>query len=412
MSKGSRMHRSLPLSPRSALTGVTVGLVLASAGTAYASAPGHLAIRESGRSGQAPKVILKSRPPHKTKSTTAVLRFTGSPGGRFWCRLDGGRWQRCRSPRRYVSLGPGRHTVAIRAASRSGRAAGRPVSVAWTVRAAAGGNTPRMHVKYLGTDAGGVAAYNVTSPDDGTTPQILRVLKPTHPAHGVPHSFLYVLPVEPGVGTAYGDGLETLRQLDAQDKDNLTIIEPSIAGEPWYANNPSDPSIQYETFMADDLVPWVSKNLATSGKEQNWLIGFSKSGFGAQDLILKHPGVFTAAASWDFPADMDTYTSDHGGVVGDGADYGSDANFQANYRLSAAFLSAHKASFLSRNRIWIGGYAVFGTDVADYSALLTAEGIAHTTGRPQQMIHRWDSGWVPVALKALRKDGAALPPGP
>lgn len=37
------------------------------------------------------------------------------------------------------------------------------------------------------------------------------------------------------------------------------------------------------------------------------LIGFSKSGIGAQDLILRHPDLFTLAASWDFPANMATY---------------------------------------------------------------------------------------------------------
>ena len=57
---------------------------------------------------------------------------------------------------------------------------------------------------------------------------MLRVLHPTNPAHGVPHSFLYVLPVEAGLGNSFGDGLETLRGLDAQDQYNLTIIEPYI----------------------------------------------------------------------------------------------------------------------------------------------------------------------------------------
>ena len=37
--------------------------------------------------------------------------------------------------------------------------------------------------------------------------------------------------------------------------------------------------------------------------------------------------------------------------------YGTDANFQANYRLTPAFVDAHKAPFLSNNRIWIGGYS-------------------------------------------------------
>ena len=101
--------------------------------------------------------------------------------------------------------------------------------------------------------------------------------------------------------------MQTLLGLNAQNQYNLTIIEPTFGIDPWYADNPTDPNVQYETFMTQDLVPWVKQNLATTGSEQNWLIGFSKSGLGAQDLILKHPSVFTLAASWDFPADMSSY---------------------------------------------------------------------------------------------------------
>ena len=101
--------------------------------------------------------------------------------------------------------------------------------------------------------------------------------------------------------------MATLEAANAQNQYNLTIIEPSFAIEPWYADNPNDPNLQYETFMTSELVPWVKANLATTGTEQNWLIGFSKSGIGAQDLLLKHPDLFTLAASWDFPADMSSY---------------------------------------------------------------------------------------------------------
>jgi len=59
--------------------------------------------------------------------------------------------------------------------------------------------------------------------------------------------------------------------------------------------------------MATDLQPWVTANLGTTGAEQHWLIGFSKSGIGGQTLILRHPDKFTLAASWDFPADMVAY---------------------------------------------------------------------------------------------------------
>ena len=234
-------------------------------------------------------------------------------------------------------------------------------------------------------------------------------MAPTNPAPGVAHNFLYVLPVEAGLATSYGDGLETLRALDAQDQYNLTIIEPSFAIEPWYADNPTDLNLQYETFMTKDLLPWVTQNLAVTGHEQNWLIGFSKSGIGGEDLILKHPDLFTLAASWDFPADMSTYDQ-YGSSSANS--YGTDANFQANYRLTPAFVDAHKAAFLSSNRIWIGGYAAFQTDVSDYNTLLISEGIAHATETPQSMVHRWDSGWVPIALAALRQDSINLPAAP
>ena len=80
---------------------------------------------------------------------------------------------------------------------------------------------------------------------------------------------------------------------------------------------------------------------------------------------------------------------------GAASSYGTDANFQANYRLTPAFLDAHKAPFVSSNRIWIGGYNIFQTDISDYDALLTSKGMAHSTETPQNMAHRWDSGWVP-----------------
>ena len=71
-------------------------------------------------------------------------------------------------------------------------------------------------------------------------------------------------------------------------------------------------------------------------------------------------------------------------------------------------MDAHKAPFLTNDRIWIGGYQVFQTDMTDYDALLTSEGIEHMTEPPQQMAHRWDSGWVPIAVTAVSQETAAL----
>lgn len=284
--------------------------------------------------------------------------------------------------------------------SLSGGAPGMVASGSATADNWAGSNTG-FQVSYVGADANGVKSYNVISANNGYGAQTIRVLNPTSPAAGVAHNFLIVLPVEPGLGNNFGDGLGTAQSLNAQNQYNLTIIEPTFAIDSWDANNPNDPNLQYETFITQELVPWIKANLATTGQEQTWLIGFSKSGLGEQDLILKHPDLFTLAATWDFPADM----SDYGGAGSDpGANYGTDANYQANYRLTQAFVDAHKTPFLSNNRIWIGGYSLYQTDVSDYGNLLTAEGIAHTTGTPQNAAHRWDSGWMPTALAALYQD--------
>jgi len=267
------------------------------------------------------------------------------------------------------------------------------------------GGTSGLQVQFLSTDASGVQHYQVTSTDNGPGPQTLRVLQPSNPAPGVAHNFIYVLPVEPGEGTTFGDGLQVIQSLGLQNQYNLTVIEPSFSINPWYADNPLDANLQEDTFMATDLQPWVKANLSVTGSEQHWLIGFSKSGIGGQTLILRHPDKFTLAASWDFPADMNAY-DEYGTNSSDS--YGTNANFQANYRLTPAFLAAHAAPFQANNRIWIGGYQLFQQDVADYDALLTAPGIQHTTETPTAMAHAWNSGWVPIALAALHADSVNM----
>jgi hypothetical protein len=273
------------------------------------------------------------------------------------------------------------------------------------------GGSGGLTVTYVGTDANGVKSYDMLSSEDGGSTEVLRVLAPTNPAAGVKHNFLFAMPVESGEGSTYGDGIATVEAAGLQNQYNLTVIEPAFPTDPWYADNPTNANMQYETFLTTQLVPWVKANLSVTGTEQNWLIGFSKSGIGTQDLLLKHPDLFSVAASWDFPADMSTYDGDDPyGTVGGGSagNYGTDANFQANYRLSSSFLTAHKAAFTSANRIWIGSYAAFGSDMTDYDALLTQLGIQHTTETPTYMAHRWDSGWVPLALAALEQDSQAL----
>ena len=143
---------------------------------------------------------------------------------------------------------------------------------------------------YQGTDANGAQLYDVTWNDQGSHPFAVRVLVPEHPSTNYAHSFLYALPVENGLtGQSLGDGLNELASLDVEDQYNATIIEPIFPMYSWYADNPNDATIDYETFVSTILPQWVDSHFSTTGDEKNLLIGFSKSGYGDVDLLLKHP---------------------------------------------------------------------------------------------------------------------------
>ena len=157
------------------------------------------------------------------------------------------------------------------------------------------------------------------------------------------------------------------RNLDAEDQYNATIIEPIFPIDSWYADNPNDPTINYETFVADILPEWVDNNFSTTGSEKNLLVGFSKSGYGALDLEFKHPSVFSAVAAFDFPGDMSSY--DDYGSSSSAMLHGTQANFQDNYQMTASFVDSHDASFTTNDRILISEGPAFQSQVADFDML-------------------------------------------
>ena len=100
--------------------------------------------------------------------------------------------------------------------------------------------------------------------------------------------------------------------------------------DPWYANNPNAASLQYADLHGGGSRAVGQAESRGRRRTQNWLLGFSKSGLGAQDLLFKYPQVFSVAGSWDFPADMNSY-SQFGSSSADV--YGTNANFQSGYQL-------------------------------------------------------------------------------
>jgi len=65
-----------------------------------------------------PVVTLSDKPPLLTNQTTASFSFSSNkPNSNYQCKLDGGSFGSCTSPRLYTGLGDGPHTFSVRAAA-------------------------------------------------------------------------------------------------------------------------------------------------------------------------------------------------------------------------------------------------------------------------------------------------------
>jgi hypothetical protein len=262
-----------------------------------------------------------------------------------------------------------------------------------------------MRVTHTSVDAHGVRHLSVVSDYLGGRTTVVRVLEPKTMSP-VDHRLLYVLPVEPGVTTeasSFSDGLEELRRLDVPNRYNVTIIAPSFPISPWYGDNVSDPRHRIESFVVKDLVPF-GDTLSPTLASQRWLLGFSKSGFGALALIFRHPNVFAMAAAWDAPAQL----QDMSIGMGIASNFGTEANF-ATYRIPA-LIALHADAFSKVNRLWIGADDSSWTPhMLQLHRQLEEAGVLHTFARGRaRLVHAWYSGWLESAVRALAEQSASL----
>lgn len=248
-------------------------------------------------------------------------------------------------------------------------------------------------------DGTGVQRYAITSQYLGTTPSTVRVVEPTAPVAGIPRRLLFILPVEPGVtnvASEFGDGLDELRQMDVANRYNLTLIEPSFSITPWYVDHPTDRSRRLESFIVQDLVAFSDRFIPPGVPPQRWLIGFSKSGFGALSLILRHPDLFDAAAVWDAPVQFDNLSAG----MGLPENAGTEANFD-RYEIPR-LLSAADPSFKTRCRLWIGvDQSAWTEHMKKLDAQMTSLGIVHGVSQGRTRLHAWYGGWLGEAVKFL-----------
>ena len=81
-----------------------------------------------------PQTKLLKGPPKKTTKTTAKFKFrSNEAGSSFQCKLDKGKFKKCRSPKTYKKLKPGRHVFKVRAIDKAGNVDPTPAKRKFTV---------------------------------------------------------------------------------------------------------------------------------------------------------------------------------------------------------------------------------------------------------------------------------------
>jgi hypothetical protein len=244
------------------------------------------------------------------------------------------------------------------------------------------------------TDEQGFRVHGIRSQFQAWTTRV-RVLTPERLGAGRRYKSIYVLPVEAGGGTHWGDGLLEIKRNDLHNRHQAIFIAPDFSHLPWYADHPTDRTIRQESYLLQDVVPLIEATYPIEGgRSGRLLLGFSKSGWGAWSLLLRHPDVFARAAAWDAPFDLD-----RPGPYGSGPIFGTPENFK-QYQVRE-LLRQTATSLGDDKRLILTGYDSFGADHRRMHALLDELRIPHEYRDGPNRKHSWHSGWVAEAVQLL-----------
>ena len=231
----------------------------------------------------------------------------------------------------------------------------------------------------------GFVVHNVRSEFQSGPTQIF-VRMPAKPASG-PLRVLYILPVEAHDGKRWGAARAEVAKLDLANRYGMICVYPTFSHLPWYADHASDPRIRQESYFRDVVVPFVERAYpARAERDARLLLGFSKSGWGAWSLLLRHPDMFGKAAAWDAPMTMSTPRYGMAPIVG------TQQNFE-RYRITA-LLRAHGRELGDEPRLMLTGWNLYRAQTQGARRLLQELKIPHAYRDGPQRPHHWNSGWM------------------
>ncbi|WP_217222389.1 hypothetical protein [Streptomyces anulatus] len=135
------------------------------------------------------------------------------------------------------------------------------------------------------------------------------------------------------------------------------------------------------------------------------LLGFSKGGFAALNLLTRHPDLFALASVWDASLLSDRQPHPQLVEVAGSAARLDEDDVRQNLR-------RHAQDLREAPRIALRGIGTLGADWTSGRQLLEALGNPHYAYRDAPVDHRWDAAWLAPAIRHLLTLEADFLPDP
>lgn len=171
--------------------------------------------------------------------------------------------------------------------------------------------------------AGHVDTVEIYSPSMRKNVRCLVVVPDNYSVMGKAYPVLYLLHGWSGNFASWLGDAPQLRQ--HADTYQMLIVCPDGGYDSWYIDSPVDSTVQYETHLTKEVVPYIDYYYFTRKERTGRAIsGLSMGGHGAMSLAIRHSDIFGAAGSMAGGLDLRLFKKnnwDLEGVLGAPSDY-------------------------------------------------------------------------------------------
>jgi hypothetical protein len=226
-----------------------------------------------------PETTIQGSPGSPSNNPNPQFQFTSDvPGSTFQCKLDGGAFTSCSSPRQYTGVGQGSHTFQVRAINPNGDVDQFPASYAWTIDTTAPGISldPTGPAGTVGSDA---AEFSFASGDPSAA-LACRLDAGAFTACLSPHAYFDLddgghtftaRATDPAGNVSTASRSWTVDTTDPVATINSGPEDPTPSGEAHFGFNVDEAGAQAQCRLdppgldpGDETAPWMPCDSATS----------------------------------------------------------------------------------------------------------------------------------------------------